>query len=47
VVQEKRSLMDLIWRKKENWNIILRGESLLREVIEKRPRRKKPIGYAK
>ena len=33
LVQEKRSLTDLIWRMKKNWiSHILRGESLLREV---------------
>ena len=35
MVQEERSLMDVIWRRKKNWTgYILRGESLLREVIE-------------
>jgi len=35
MVQEERSLMDVIWRRKKNWiGHILRGESLLREVIE-------------
>jgi len=37
VVQEERSLMDAIWRRKKNWiGHILRGESLLREVTEGR-----------
>jgi len=37
LVQEKRSLMNLIWRRKKNWiGHMLRGESLLREVIEGR-----------
>src|SRR6218665_719463 len=50
VVQEERSLMDVIWRRKKNWiGHILRGESLLREVTEgriigKRPRGKKRLG---
>jgi len=50
LVQEKRSLMDLIWRRKNNWiGHILRGESLLKEVIEgwmigKRPRGRKQLG---
>src|SRR6218665_970232 len=50
LVQEKRSLMDLIWRRKNNWiDHILRGESLLKEVIEgwmigKRPRGRKQLG---
>src|SRR6218665_2198444 len=37
MVQEERSIMDVIWRRKKNWiGHILRGESLLREVIEGR-----------
>jgi len=37
LVQENRSLMDLIWRRKNTWiGHILRGESLLKEVIEGR-----------
>ena len=42
--------MDLIWRRKKNWiSLILRGESLLREVIEgrmigKRPKGRKRLG---
>ena len=37
LVQEKRGLMDLIWRRKKNWiGHILRGDVLLREVIEGR-----------
>src|SRR6218665_935966 len=37
MVQEERSLIDVIWRRKKNWiGHILRGESLLREVIEGR-----------
>src|SRR6218665_3210515 len=50
MVQEERSLMDVIWRRKKNWiGYILRGESLLREVIEgrmigKRPRGRKRLG---
>jgi len=50
MVQEERSLTDVIWRRKKNWiGYILRGESLLREVIEgrmigKRPRRRKRLG---
>jgi len=52
LVQEKLSLMDLNWRRKKNWTgHILRGESLLREVIEsddrKKTKGKKAIGYAK
>ena len=50
LVQEIRSLMDLIWRRNKNWihHIhVLRGESLLREVIEKKPRGKKTTRYAK
>ena len=36
-LQEKRSLMDVIWRRKKNCiGHILRGESLLKEVIEGR-----------
>ena len=32
LVQEKKSLMDVIWRRKKNWiGHILRGESLLRD----------------
>jgi len=32
--KKKRSLMDLIWSRKKTWiHHILRGESLLREVI--------------
>jgi len=50
LVQEKGSLMDVIWRRKKNWiGHILRGESLLKEVIEgrmigKRPRGRKRLG---
>src|SRR6218665_2318214 len=50
IVQEERSLMDVIWRRKKNWiDYILRGESLLREMIEgrmigKRPRGRKRLG---
>src|SRR6218665_2342472 len=50
IVQEERSLMEVIWRRKKNWiSHILRGESLLREVIEgrmigKRPRGRKRLG---
>ena len=46
MVQEERSLMEVIWRRKKNWiGHILRGESLLREVIDgrmigNRPRRR-------
>ena len=37
MVQEERSLMDVIWRRKKTWiGHILRGESLLRKVIEGR-----------
>src|SRR6218665_2553172 len=37
MVQEERSLVDVIWRRKKNWiGHILRGESLLREVMEGR-----------
>src|SRR6218665_759978 len=49
-VQEERCLMEVIWRRKKNWvGHILRGESLLREVIEgqmigKRPRGRKRLG---
>src|SRR6218665_1650759 len=50
MVQEERSLMDVIWRRKKNWvGHILRGESPVREVIEgrmigKRPRGRKRLG---
>src|SRR6218665_2618679 len=50
MVQEERSFMDVIWRRKKNWiGHILRGESLLREVIEgrmigKRSRGRKRLG---
>jgi len=45
VVQEKRRLMDVIWRRKKNWfGHILRGESLLRKVIEGRMIGKGPRG---
>ena len=50
MVQEERSLMDVIWRRYKNWiGHILRGESLLREVIEgwmigKRSRGRKRLG---
>ena len=45
MVQEERSLMDVIWRRKKNWiGHILRGESLLREVIEGRMIGKRPWG---
>jgi len=37
MVQEERSLMDVIWRRKKNWiSHTLRSESLLKEVIEGR-----------
>ena len=37
VEQEEKSLMNVIWRRKKNWiGHILRGKSLLREVIEGR-----------
>ena len=44
-----RSLMDVIWKRKKSWiGYILRGESLLREVIDrligKRPRGRKRLG---
>ena len=45
--------MDLLWRRKKNWiGHILRGESLVREVIDgrmigKRPMGRKTNGYAK
>src|SRR6218665_2837020 len=43
MVQEERSLMDVIWRRKKNWiGHILRG--LLREVIEGRMIGKRPSG---
>src|SRR6218665_2914194 len=48
--KKKRSLMDLIWKRKKNWiGRILRGESLLKEVIagrmvEKIPRGRKRLG---
>ena len=45
LVQENRSLMDVIWRRKKNWiGHILRGESLLKEVIEGRMIGKIPRG---
>ena len=50
MVHEERSLTDVIWSRKKNWiGHILRGESLLREVIEdrmirKRPRERKRLG---
>ena len=50
VVQKERSLMDLIWRSRKNWiDHILRGETLLMEVIEcrkigTRPRGRKRLG---
>src|SRR6218665_192614 len=54
MVQEERSLMNVIWKRKKNWigHIdLLRGESLLREVIGlegrmigKRPRGRKRLG---
>ena len=52
LVQEKRSLMYVIWRRKKNWiGHILRGENLLKEVIEGRMigkrQRGKIIRYAK
>ena len=49
-LQGKRRVMDLTWKREKNWiGYTLRGESLLREVIEgrmigKRPRRKKRLG---
>jgi len=37
MLQEERSLKEVIWRRKQNWiGHILRGESLLREVIDGR-----------
>ena len=37
MVQEERSLMEVIWGRKKNWiGHILRDENLLREVIEGR-----------
>jgi len=44
--------MDVIWRRKKTWiSHILRGENLLREVIEgrigKRPRGRKRLGMLK
>ena len=41
--------MDVIWRRKKNWIGHIRGESLLKEVIEgrmigKRPRGRKRLG---
>ena len=45
MVPEERSLMDVIWRRMKNWiGHILRGESLLREVIEGRMIGKRPRG---
>jgi len=45
VVQEERSLMHVIWRRKKNCiGHIFRGESLLREVIGGRMIGKKPRG---
>jgi len=50
LVPEKRSLMDVIWRRKKIWiGHIPRGESLLKEVIEgrmigKRHRGRKRLG---
>jgi len=45
IVQEERSLLDVIWKRKKNWiGHILRGESLLREVIEGRMIRKRKRG---
>jgi len=50
MVQEEKSLMDVIWKMKKNWiGDILRGESLLKEVIEGRmvwkgPRGRKRLG---
>jgi len=52
MVQQERSLMEVIWRRKKTWigHIhVLRGESLLREVIQcrmigKRPRGRKRLG---
>src|SRR6218665_2426689 len=45
MVQEERSLMDVILRRKENRiGHMLRGESLLREVIEGRMIGKRPRG---
>jgi len=47
--KKKRSLMDVIWRRKKNWiGHILRGASLPKEVIEgwmigKRPRGRKRL----
>ena len=49
LVQEKRCLIDVVWRGKKNWiGHILRGESLLKEVmIGKKTNGTKTIGYAK
>jgi len=45
VVQEERSLVDVIQRSKKNWiGNILGGESLLMEVIESRMKGKRPRG---
>ena len=50
MVQEERSLMKVTWTSKKNWiGHILRGERMLREVIEgrmigKRPRGRKRFG---
>src|SRR6218665_1563021 len=45
MVQEERSLMDVIWRRKKNWiGHILRGESLLRKDIEGRMIGKRSMG---
>ena len=50
MVQEERNLMDGIWRRKKTWiSHKLRGESLLREVIEGRmigirPKGRKRLG---
>src|SRR6218665_1298864 len=50
MVKEEGSLMNVVWRRKTNWiGHILRGKSLLSEVIEgrmigKRPRGRKRLG---
>ena len=45
MVQEERSLMDAILRRKKNWiGHLHRGESLLKEVIEGRMIGKRPRG---
>jgi len=50
VVQGDRSLMDVVCKRKKNWiGYVLRGENLLRKVIDgrmigKRPRGRKRLG---